>query len=146
VSVNLSPFSTFMTQSSIVTLDVYPHIAFSRLAASATTVPVLPISTFVQWSNVILSTPMVTTFLYAGNTTVPINGLEYAASNFYNTPIKLQFAPQTVVGSTIQPFNLVHVLPDGLVSGGNINALSNEYYTPYFGTTGSVFVSIQNNP
>ena len=145
-SINLSPFSTFMTQSSIVTLDVYPHIAFSRLADSATAVKVLPISTFVQWSNIILSSPMVTTFMYAGNTTVPVNGIERAASNFYNTPIKLQFAPQTVVGSTINPFTLVHVLPNGLVSGGNTNALSNEFVTPYFGTTGSVFVSIQNNP
>lgn len=145
-SINLSPFSTFMTQSSVVTLDVYPHIAFSRLADSATSVAILPISTFVQWSTTILSSPMVTSFLYAGNTTVPINGIQTAASNFYNTPIKLQFAPQTVVGSTIQPFNLVHILPNGLVSGGNTNALSNEFYTPYFANTGSVYVSIQNNP
>lgn len=145
-SINLSPFSTFMTQSSIVTLDVYPHITFSRLADSATQVAVLPVSTFVQWSNTILSSPMVTTYLYAGNTTVTTNGIARPASNFYNTPIKLQFPATAVVGSTIHPYTLVHALPNGLVSGGNVNALSNEFVTPYFGNTGSVFVSIQNNP
>lgn len=144
VSIDLDPFANFMTQSSIVTLDVYPHIAFSRLSESATNVAVLPISTFVAWNSTILTSPMVTTFLYAGNTTTTINSIQYSASNFYNSPIKLQFPPATIPGSTMHKYTLFHIMPNGITAGANTNALSNQNYTPYFGTTGSVFVSIQN--
>lgn len=144
ISIDLAPFANYMTQSSILTLDIYPNIAFSRLADSATQVTVLPISTFVVWHSTILSTPMVTSFIYAGNTTTTINSIQYPASNFFNSPIKLQFPAASIPGSTMYKYTLYHALPNGITGGGNTNALFNESYTPYFGKTGSVFVSIQN--
>jgi hypothetical protein len=145
--INFASFAAFMNSTSRVTVDVYPSIAFSKLGTGAAGPVVLPISTMVQYGGTLLSTPIVTSFLYAGNTQVYLENTSIVdASNFYNTPIKLSFPPSSIVGRTANPYTLVHLMPSSLQFNALQTALHSAVYTPYFSGTGSVFVSVQNIP
>ena len=145
--IDFASFAAFMNSTSRVTVDVYPSIAFSKLGTGAAGPVVLPISTMVQYGGILLSTPIVTSFLYAGNTTVTLGNMSIVdASNFYTTPIKLSFPPSSIVGQTANPYTLVHLMPSSLQYGVYQNALHSAVYTPYFSRTGSIFVSVQNIP
>lgn len=149
-SIDLSPFSPFIVSSSIITIDVYPHIAFSKLATGAQSLAVLPISTLVKYGADYISTVPVTSFLYAGGTRVILeSGVPNStidASNFYNTPLKIRFPFSTVPGNYSKPYTLVHYMPSSLNNGQFQNALHSNFLTPFFSPTGSVFVSVQNLP
>lgn len=145
--INFASFAQFMNSTSRVTVDVYPSFAFSKLGTGAAGPTVLPISTMVQYGVNLLSSPIVTSYLYAGNTRVSLENGSYAdASNFYATPIKLAFPPSSIVGQTAYPYTLVHLMPSSLQYGIHQTALHSSRVTPYFSETGSVFVSVQNIP
>jgi hypothetical protein len=147
-SINLSPFSSFIDSSSRVTIDIFPQIAFSKLATGANNVAVLPVSSFLQYSNTALSNTTVTNFLFVTNTyMIQSNGgiISYTdSSNWFNSPIRISIPPGTIGTNYVRNYNLVHYMPSSLNNGAFQNALHNCNVTPYFGSTGSVFVSVQN--
>ena len=143
-SIDLTPFSPYINSNSRITLDIYPTIAFTKLATGATNVAVLPISSFLQQGNSTYYNTTTTSFLYAGNTRVQLeDGYSVDSSNIFNTPISIQIPPGTV-SSFINPYNLIHYMPNSINRGGYQNALHSTILTPYFGNTGSIFVSVQN--
>ena len=145
-SINLGGFSNYIDSNSIITIDVIPHILFSKLATGATGLAVLPISSFLQYGNSNLYNTTVNSYVNIFNSRVWLNSGQYIdASNTFNTLIKLQIPRGTVKGFA-QPYNLVHYMPSSLNNAQYQNALHNCNITPYFGSTGSLFVSVQNLP
>jgi hypothetical protein len=151
-SIDLSGFSNYIASNSRVTIDVYPNIAFSKLATGATTTAVLPISTFLKYGNTNMYSTTVTSFLNVINTRVmlerSVDGFPPVyvdQSNFFNTPIKLT-VPTGDIKTFSNTYNLVHYMPSSLNFSLYQNALHSNDITPFFGSTGSLFVSIQNLP
>ena len=143
-TIDFTPFSPYINSNSAITLDIYPTIAFTKLATGATNVAIIPISTFLQQGLTQYYNTTTTSFLYAGNTRVQLeNGGSVDSSNVFNTAITLQIPPGTISTFT-QPYNLIHYMPSSINQGGFQNALHSNILTPYFGNTGSLFVSVQN--
>jgi hypothetical protein len=151
-SIDLSGFSNYIASNSRVTIDVYPNIAFSKLATGATATTVLPISTFLKYGNSNMYNTTVTSFLNVTNTRVmlerSVDGfppIYVDQSNFFNTPIKLCI-PTGIIQTFSNTYNLVHYMPSSLNFNLYQNALHSNDITPFFGSTGSLFVSVQNLP
>lgn len=151
-SIDLSGFSNYIGSKSRITIDVYPNIAFSKLATGATATTVLPISTFLKYGNSNMYNTTVTSFLNVTNTRVmlerSVDGFPPVyvdQSNFFNTPIKL-CVPTGEIQTFSNTYNLVHYMPSSLNFNFYQNALHSNDITPFFGSTGSLFVSVQNLP
>ena len=151
-SIDLSGFSNYIASNSRVTIDVYPNIAFSKLATGATATAVLPISTFLKYGDSNMYDTTVTSFLNVINTRVmlerSVDGfppIYVDQSNFFNTPIKL-CVPTGAIQTFSNTYNLVHYMPSSLNFNLYQNALHSNDITPFFGSTGSLYVSVQNLP
>jgi len=152
----MDAFSSFIDQGSRVTIELYPSIAFTKLATGANGVAVLPISTLLKYGNNIINNSVTTNYLYVGNTrTVLENGVgSVDASNMFNQPIRLSIPQGTfsyldgsgnLVNNYSLPYTMYHYMPSSVNNGQLINALHSNYITPYFGSTGSIFVTVQNS-
>jgi hypothetical protein len=153
----MDSFSSFIDQNSRVTIEVYPSISFTKLATGADNVAVIPISTLLKYGNTTIINESVTTnYLYVGNTkTVLENGVgSVDASNVFNQPIRLNiprgtFASLDNSGNKVNnyslPYTLYHYMPSSVNNGQLQNALHSSNITPYFGSTGSIFVTVQNS-
>lgn len=144
-SINFSPFSSFIDERSRLTLDIYPTIAFSKLATGATAPAMLYMSTFLQAGNTRLFSTTVTSWFFAGNTQILLGNGSYAdSSNIFNQPIKMTLPQNTISNSYLSTFNLIHFLPSSLNNGALQNALHSSTIIPYFASTNSLFLSVQN--
>ena len=162
VLLKMDSFSSFIDQGSRVTIEIYPTIAFSKLGTGATNIAILPISTLLKYGNDVIYNTVTTSYLYAGNTKTFLNFNEtntvitesVDASNIFNQPIRLSIPQGTfsrLDGSGIlenkytKPYTIYHYMPNSINNAGLPNALHSNYITPYFGSTGSVFVTVQNS-
>jgi hypothetical protein len=151
-SIDFSGFSNYIASNSRITIDVYPNIAFSKLATGATATTVLPISTFLKYGDSNMYDTTVTSFLNVTNTRVmlerSVDGfppIYVDQSNFFNTPIKL-CVPTGAIQTFSNTYNLVHYMPSSLNFNFYQNALHSNDITPFFASTGSLYVSVQNLP
>jgi hypothetical protein len=151
-SIDFSGFSNYIASNSRITIDVYPNIAFSKLATGATATAVLPISTFLKYGNSNMYDTTVTSYLNVTNTRVllerSVDGfppIYVDQSNFFNTPIKL-CVPTGAIQTFSNTYNLVHYMPSSLNFNLYQNALHSNDITPFFASTGSLYVSVQNLP
>jgi hypothetical protein len=156
VLLKMDAFSSFIDQNSRVTIELYPTIAFTKLATGANNVAILPISTLLKYGNILVNNSVTTNYLYAGNTKIVLeNGVgSIDASNIFNQPVRLSipqgtFANLDVDGNKVNnynfPYTIYHYMPNSINQGQFQNALHSNYITPYFGSTGSVFVTVQNS-
>jgi hypothetical protein len=154
--VSLDSFSNFIDHKSRITIEAYPTIAFTKLATGANGVAMLPISTILKYGNNILSNTVTTNYLFAANTrTVLENGTgSVDSSNIFNQPIRISIPQGTIVyldglGNPVynynQPYTLYHYMPKSINNGQLQNALHSNAVTPFFGSTGSLFVTVQNS-
>jgi hypothetical protein len=144
VPINFNAFSSILLSSSRVTLEVYPTIAFTKLASGANGPVMLPISTVLRYGNFTVPGASATTWLYAGNYQfVTGEAATVDASNIYNTPIKIQIPPSTLFGYDY-PYILTHYMPSSMNNGAHQEALHNSNYVAYVPSTNGVFVTIQN--
>lgn len=152
----MDSFSSFIDDKSRVTIELYPTIAFTKLATGATNVAILPISTLLKYGDTLIGNSVTTNYLYAGNTKVMLEGNPQGidASNIFNQPIRLSipqgtFASLDVDGNKVNnynfPYTVYHYMPRSVNQAQLQNALHSNYITPYFGSTGSVFVTVQNS-
>jgi hypothetical protein len=151
----MDSFSNFIDDKSRVTIEVFPSISFTKLATGANNVAILPISTLLKYGETLIHCTT-TNYLYVGNTkTVLENGVgSIDASNVFNQPIRLSvprgtFAYLDPSGNKINnytvPYTLYHYMPSSINNGQLQNALHSNYITPYFGSTGSIFVTVHNS-
>lgn len=143
-TINLAAFSSFINNNSRVTLDVYPTYVFTKLGTGATAPAILALSTLLKSGNTVLLNTATTNSLFVGNTRVLLeSGLTVDSSNIYNQPIKLT-VPIPNAWDFTNTYTLYHYMPSSIQTNQLQNALHSTIVTPYFGSTGSIFVSIQN--
>lgn len=152
-TISLDAFSSFTNSNSRITIDAYPTILFSKLGTgSAITAPLcFPVSTLLKYGNNLLYNTTTTNYLFAGNglsvvsDPVAAGGIRFIdSSNAFQQPIRLSIPQNTVLQYT-NKYSLYHYMPGSMNNAGNQTALHNNTYTPYYGSTGSIFVSVQNS-
>lgn len=149
-NLQLDSFSTLITSNAIVNIEVLGNFMFSPLALPQTPVPIY-MSSFVQ-SGVTgnanyLSSQMFQTMFYPTNYNSGIAGGLYGnISNYFAPKIKM-----SIPGSVVQnfyrnaPLVLGHYLPNA-VTLTTTQGFINSNATVFFGSTNSVFISVQNMP
>ena len=146
--IRLDALSSFInTTYSKITIEVYPTFSFSHVGTGASNGVMLAISTLLKSEpGLLLSNTAVTNFFYAGNTTTTYTGNPVnpqTMNNVYNQPIRISI-PQGTVLNYATPYTLYHYMPGSVQGGALQNALHDNVITPYYGSTGSIFVSVQN--
>lgn len=142
---NFAPFSNFINSNSRIVIDIYPTLIFSKLATGATSLAILPFSTLLMCNTTPILTTTAESRLFVNNTRVTMgNDVTIDNSNLFQTPIRLAIPPGIVSSNFTVPYNILHYMPSSLNNGAFQNALHNATVVPYFGSTGSIFVSVQN--
>jgi hypothetical protein len=147
-NLQLDRFSSYITTRSMISIEVLPTFLFDKLAYTlsdwTTTALKVPqqiyMSSFIQFGGTnYFSSQMSQTMMYP---------LQYDSntSNTFNQPIKINITGDALAPTyNQQPYSLCHYLPNGR-SLGDINGFSNSNVTCFFGSTNSLFLSIQNLP
>jgi len=153
-TIRLDAFSNFTNSNSRITIEAYPTLLFSKLGTgSAITSPLcFPISTLLKYgSNTLLYNTTTTNYLFAANGKSIVadpaspNGIRFIdSSNVFQQPIRIS-VPQNTVLNYQSNYSLYHYMPGAINYASNQTALHSNTFTPYFGSTGSLFVSIQNS-
>ena len=149
-NLQLDSFSTLITSNAIVNIEVLGNFMFSPLALPQTPVPIY-MSSFVR-SGVTgnanyLSSQMFQTMFFPTNYNSGIAGGLYGnISNYFAPKIKMSI-PGSVVQSFYPnaPMVLGHYLPNA-VTLTTTQGFLNSNTTVFFGSTNSVFISVQNMP
>ena len=147
-NLQLDQFSSYITNRSMISIEVLPTLLFDKLAytlsdwtTDSQKVPQqIYMSSFVQFGGRnYFSSQMSQTMMY------PL-AYDSNTSNLFNQPIKINLTgAQLLPTYNQQPYTLGHYLPNGR-SLGNVNGFSNSNVTCFFGSTNSLFLSIQNLP
>jgi len=149
-NLQLDSFSTLITSNAIVNIEVLGNFMFSPLALPQTPVPIY-MSSFVK-SGITgnanyLSSQMFQTMFFPTNYNSGIPGGLYGnISNYFAPKIKM-----SIPGSVVQnfypnaPLVLGHYLPNA-VTLTTTQGFVNSNATVFFGSTNSVFISVQNMP
>lgn len=137
-TLNLDRWSSFINQNSIITVEAYPTFSFANLGLPSANPELIYMSSFIQSGSLFLSSHMAMTGLY------PTMYTAFRSNSFYQ-PMKI-----TVPGSAVQGFypnsiRLAHYLPNARTVGVT-QGFSNNNVSIYFGSTNSLFLSIQNLP
>ena len=140
---NLNGFSDFINANSRMTIDIYPTYAFSKLGTGTTAPTMIYISSLLMAGGVPLLNTTVTNSFYLDKTRISLeNGTTVDGSNIFNQPIKITVPQRDWTFPS--EFRLYHYMPSSLQYGVLQNALHSSTILPYFGSTGSIFVSVQN--
>ena len=146
--IRLDAVSSFINSNSRITVDVFPTLAFTKLGTGATAPAMLYISTMLKAGpTTLLYSTTTTSALYAGTTQMSFEGnpsLRVDSSNIFNQPIRLTIPYGTALDFSKQ-FTLYHYMPSSIQKNLLQNALHSNIVTPFFGSTGSIFVSVQNS-
>ena len=130
----LDSFSSYITNKSLISIEAHPNILFSKIARPTDAAILIYMSSMLQDGVNFMSTNISQTAFYPTDTT---------NSNFFNQPIRITF-PGNIL-TYRNSYVLTHYLPNAVTS--NITqGLSNSNVTLAFGSTNSLFVSIQNLP
>ena len=137
-TVNLDRWSSFIASNSVVTLEFYPKFFFGNLGLPGNP-SLIFMSSFVQaGGNNFTSSFMFQTAIYP---TIYENG----RSNSVDEAMRITMPGSVVQGFYPQPTRIAHYLPNALTVGGT-QGFSNTNVSIFYGSTNSVFVSIQNLP
>jgi hypothetical protein len=153
-TIRLDALSSFTNSNSRITIEAYPTLLFSKLGTgSAIQTPLcFPISTMLKYgNNILLYNTTTTNYLFAANGKSIVadpasqNGIRFIdSSNAFQQPIRIS-VPQNTVLNYDNNYSLYHYMPGAINFGANQTALHSNTFTPYYGSTGSIFVSIQNS-
>ena len=153
-TIRLDAFSSFTNSNSRITIETYPTILFSKLGTgSVINTPLcFPISTLLKYgNNTLLYNTTTTNYLFAANGMSIVsdpassNGIRFIdSSNAFQQPIRIS-VPQNTVLNYESNYSLYHYMPGAINYGVFQQGLHNNNFTPYFGSTGSIFVSVQNS-
>jgi len=149
-NLQLDSFSSLITSKATVNIEVLGNFMFSPLALPQTPVPIY-MSSFLQSgvtgnSNYLSSQMFQTMFFPTNYNSGTAGGLYGGISNYFSPTIKM-----SIPGSVLQsfypnaPLVLGHYLPNA-VTLNTTQGFLNSNATVFFGSTNSVFVSVQNMP
>ena len=154
-TIRLDSFSSFTNSNSRITVEAFPTILFSKLGTgSAINTPLcFPISTLLKYGNdKLLYSTTTTNYLFAANGMSVVsdpaspNNIRFIdSSNAFQQPIRISVPKNTVLNYESN-YSLYHYMPEDTINyGGFQQGLHNNRFTPYYGSTGSIFVSVQNS-
>ncbi len=135
--VSLDKFSSYILNTSRVNLEFYPTFVFPRLNTGATGYSMFPMSSMLAYGSNYLA-PVANNWVYAGTQTTGFG-------NMYQQPIQLQIPGSLIANNYQYNYNLVHNLPDSVTSNLTPGFVNGDVDVR-FGSTNSVFLSIQNLP
>lgn len=136
-TVRFDRFSTSITPSSIITLDVYPNMMFPPITAGVLRTYTYTMSSFIQYGANIVS-PIHNTRIYG-------TSHDDNMSNVFQQPLRFTMVGSTMMGNYSQPYTLSHYVPGGL--SYNLNkGFRDPVVDLYFGSTNSLFLTVQNLP
>jgi len=136
-TIPLALFSNYILPNSRVNLELYPTMVFPSLNTGATSYLLTPMSTMLAYGNSYVS-PFATNWVFANNKTA-------GYGNLYQQSIHLQIPGSALVGNFANPYRIVHSLPESVTS--NLTpGFTTSNLELQFGSTNSVFLSIQNLP
>lgn len=136
-TITLDPFSSVITNQSQVNLDFYPTYVFDNLNTGASAYKLITMSSFIAYSNTFLR-PTADSFVFAQNKTANYG-------NIYNQPLKMQLDGSNFVNKYDNPYILCHYLTGGY-SVGLQEGFADSNVNIQFGSTNSLFLSVQNLP
>ena len=149
-NLQLDSFSTLITSRATVTTEVLGNFAFSPLGLAQSPVPIY-MSSFVQSgaqgnSNYLSSQMFQNMFFPSNYNSGTAGGLYGGISNYFSPSIKMSI-PGSVIQSFYRnaPLVLGHYLPNA-VTLATTQGFLNSNATVFFGSTNSVFISVQNVP
>ena len=134
-SLQFDRFSSLITSSSRITVELYPTYQFDTLTTGSLTSKSIPMSTFIQYGPHYLST--------FHQTQVAGISAQNGYSNFFQQPIKISIPGLQVLGAYQNPYVLVHSLPGAVSYQTNVGFRSGNVNT-MFGSTNSYFLTVQN--
>lgn len=135
--VPFASFSSFINNNSRISLDIFPTFAFTELNTMASKSLVTPMSTFIQCQNFRISSTN-TSWLIANSKTTGF-------SNYFQQQIKMNFLGSDIIPCYTSSYILYHFLPNGMTI--NLDpGLKASSITVRYGSTNSMFVSVQNYP
>lgn len=137
-TVNLDRWSTYISPTSIVTLEAFPTFLFGNLGIQTANPTPIYMSSFLQGGTNYLSSQIAEASIYP---TLYSNG----ASNSYNQPIKITFPGAAIQSLYPNSMRLAHYLPNAITAGVT-QGFSNSNVSIFYGSTNSLFLSIQNLP
>ena len=149
-NLQLDSFSTLITSRATVTIEVLGNFAFSPLGLPVSPVPIY-MSSFVQSgvsgnSNYLSSQMFQSMFFPSNYNSGTAGGLYGSISNYFSPTIKMSI-PGSVIQSFYRnaPLVLGHYLPNA-VTLATTQGFLNSNASVFFGSTNSVFISVQNMP
>jgi hypothetical protein len=134
-NLQLDTFSSLITPSSRLTVELYPTFQFDRITEGADKSKVYPMFTYLQYGGAWLSTVHETQV--AGVSATP------GFSNIFQQPIKMSLAGSAISGNYTHPYVLHHFLPSSLSYNLNVG-FRDSNLTVFFASTNSYFLSVQN--
>ena len=136
--ISFDKFSSFILNTSRINLEIYPTFVFPRLNTGATQYMLINMSTMLAYGPSYLSNTIASTWVYAGAQTTGFG-------NVFQQPIQLQIPGSNIRNKYAYDYYLVHNLPDSVTSNLTPGFVSGDVQVQ-FGSTNSVFLSIQNLP
>ena len=130
-------FSSFILNNSRINLEVYPNFVFPRLNTGATGYSFISMSTMIAYGPSFLS-PVANSWVYAGTQTSGFG-------NPFQQPIQLQIPGSLINNNYTNDYYLVHNLVSSVTSNLAPGFVNGDVQMQ-FGSTNSVFLSIQNLP
>jgi hypothetical protein len=130
-------FSSLILNNSRVNLQISPTFLFPRLNTGATGYLLINMSTMLAYGTGYLS-PLASSWVYAGT---QASGF----GNLYQQPIQLQIPGSLLTNKYSADYYLVHNLPNSVTSNLTDGFVNGNIEVRY-GSTNSVFLSIQNLP
>lgn len=136
--ISLDAFSSYILNTSQINLEFYPTFVFPRLNTGASAYMLMNMSSMLAYGPGYLSNTIATSWVYAG---------EQASGfgNLFQQPIQLQIPGNLIANNFANDYYLVHNLPDSVTSNTTPGFASGDIQVR-FGSTNSVFLSIQNLP
>jgi hypothetical protein len=128
-------FSSLITSSSRLTVELYPTFAFEPLTAGALTSKLQPLVNTIQYGPHILSSIV--------ETRIPCISATSGFSNIFQQPLKFSIPGSTITGNYVNPYTLTHSMTGGLSYGLNVG-FRDSNLTVFYPSTNSVFLSVQN--
>ena len=135
---SLDKFSSYILNTSRINLEFYPTFVFPRLNTGASAYMAINMSSMLAYGTGYLSNNIASSWVYAGTQTSGFG-------NVYQQPIHLQIPGSAIANNYANEYYLVHNLPDSITSNLTPGFTSGNIQVQ-FGSTNSVFLSIQNLP
>lgn len=131
----LNSHSNYLTPSTQITVDIYPTYVFCGLNLVNTT-QIYELSTMIQYKNTIVPQTVTTSYMIA-------NGFQSGYSNFYNSPIRINFTANTASSNLAEQYVVSHRLVNCLSSNLQ-GGIQNSNMMIYMASTNSIFLTFQN--